>query len=124
VLCIPFHGYHVSGAIVFTLASQARAGHPAINVAANRAAIPDKDDGGSINSCGVEGLQGETQMNTSIRKFLAEEDGITALEYGILAALVAVILVAVIGKDGTTGLGKVLADLFQTVSDKVSAATT
>jgi pilus assembly protein Flp/PilA len=63
-------------------------------------------------------------MNTSIRKFLAEEDGITALEYGILAALVAVILVAVIGKDGTTGLGKVLADLFQTVSDKVSAATT
>jgi hypothetical protein len=39
----------VSGAIVFTLASQARAGHPAINVAANRAAIPDKDDGGSIN---------------------------------------------------------------------------
>jgi len=33
-------------------------------------------------------------MNTSIRKFLAEEDGITALEYGILAALVAVALAA------------------------------
>ncbi|WP_426701294.1 Flp family type IVb pilin [Rhodanobacter sp. Col0626] len=34
-------------------------------------------------------------MNTSIRKFLREEDGITALEYGILAALVAAALVAV-----------------------------
>lgn len=32
-------------------------------------------------------------MNTSIRKFLAEEDGITALEYGLLAAIVAGIIV-------------------------------
>lgn len=34
-------------------------------------------------------------MNMSIRKFLAEEDGITALEYGLLAALVAAALIAV-----------------------------
>lgn len=34
-------------------------------------------------------------MNMSIRKFLKEEDGITALEYGILAALVAAALIAV-----------------------------
>ena len=32
-------------------------------------------------------------MNTSIRKFLAEEDGVTALEYGILAAIVGGIIV-------------------------------
>ncbi|MGC1547204.1 MAG: Flp family type IVb pilin [Rhodanobacter sp.] len=38
-------------------------------------------------------------MNTSIRKFLAEEDGITALEYGILAAIVAAAIVAVFGTD-------------------------
>lgn len=38
-------------------------------------------------------------MNTSIRKFLAEEDGITALEYGILAAIVAAAIVAVFGSD-------------------------
>ncbi|MBB6241646.1 Flp family type IVb pilin [Rhodanobacter sp. MP1X3] len=31
-------------------------------------------------------------MNASISKFLREEDGITALEYGILAALVATAL--------------------------------
>jgi pilus assembly protein Flp/PilA len=36
-------------------------------------------------------------MNTSIRKFLAEEDGITALEYGILAAIVAAAILAVFG---------------------------
>jgi pilus assembly protein Flp/PilA len=40
-------------------------------------------------------------MNTSIRKFLAEEDGITALEYGILAALVAAILAVVFAPDGS-----------------------
>jgi pilus assembly protein Flp/PilA len=33
-------------------------------------------------------------MKTSIRNFLREEDGITAIEYGILAALVATALVA------------------------------
>lgn len=33
-------------------------------------------------------------MNALISKFLREEDGITALEYGILAALVATALAA------------------------------
>lgn len=28
-------------------------------------------------------------MNASIRKFLKEEDGVTALEYGLLAAVIA-----------------------------------
>lgn len=32
-------------------------------------------------------------MKTSVRDFLREEDGVTALEYGILAALVAAALV-------------------------------
>lgn len=34
-------------------------------------------------------------MNASIRKFLKEEDGVTALEYGLLAAVIAGILIAV-----------------------------
>jgi len=33
-------------------------------------------------------------MIASIRKFLVEEDGITAIEYGILAAVVAAAVVA------------------------------
>ena len=59
-------------------------------------------------------------MNAFIRKFLAEEDGITAMEYGILAALVAVILVAVFGTDETKGLGKILSDLLGNVSKAVN----
>jgi pilus assembly protein Flp/PilA len=35
------------------------------------------------------------QMNASIRNFLIEEDGITALEYGILACIVAALLISV-----------------------------
>ena len=36
-------------------------------------------------------------MKTQIREFLHEEDGITALEYGILAAIVTAAIVAVFG---------------------------
>jgi pilus assembly protein Flp/PilA len=32
-------------------------------------------------------------MNASVRKFLVEEEGVTALEYGIVACLVAAALV-------------------------------
>lgn len=32
-------------------------------------------------------------MNTSIRKFLAEEDGVTALEYALVAAIVAAAII-------------------------------
>jgi Flp pilus assembly pilin Flp len=38
-------------------------------------------------------------MNASIRKFLKEEDGVTALEYGLLAAVIAGILIAVGNKE-------------------------
>lgn len=53
-------------------------------------------------------------MNTSIRKFLAEEDGITALEYGLLAAIVAGLIVAAFQTPLTTFFGKVW--------DKINAA--
>ncbi|HBN53392.1 Flp family type IVb pilin [Stenotrophomonas sp. MYb238] len=36
-------------------------------------------------------------MNAKIRRFFAEEDGVTALEYGLLAAVVAGALVVVAG---------------------------
>lgn len=47
-------------------------------------------------------------MNASIRRFLKEEDGVTALEYGLLAAVVAA---AIIGTFGTS-LGNFFDDLF------------
>lgn len=39
----------------------------------------------------------KAQMKAQIQKFLKEEDGITALEYGILAAIVAGVIVLVFG---------------------------
>jgi pilus assembly protein Flp/PilA len=45
----------------------------------------------------VDRYKEKTVMNASIRTFLKEEDGVTALEYGLLAAMVAGALVAFAG---------------------------
>ncbi|WP_353085745.1 Flp family type IVb pilin [Stenotrophomonas sp.] len=59
-------------------------------------------------------------MNASVRKFLVEEDGVTALEYGLLAAVIAGILVAV-GKDQITDFFKNLFDKLGEVVDDATA---
>ena len=41
-----------------------------------------------------------------IKNFIAEEDGVTAIEYGLIAALIAVAIVGVVSAVGTD-LGKV-----------------
>jgi len=53
-----------------------------------------------------------TAMNASIRKFLKEEDGVTALEYGLLAAVVAAILIGVARDE--------LTDFFTTLFQKLN----
>jgi pilus assembly protein Flp/PilA len=58
-------------------------------------------------------------MNASVRKFLVEEDGVTALEYGLLAAVIAGILVAV-GKNQITDFFE---NLFEKLGEVVDAAT-
>ena len=50
-------------------------------------------------------------MNVSIRSFLVEEDGVTALEYGLLAAVIAGVLVLA-GRQGLT-------EMFTTLFDKL-----
>lgn len=50
-------------------------------------------------------------MNVSIRSFLVEEDGVTALEYGLLAAVIAGVLV-VAGREG-------LSEMFSTLFTKL-----
>lgn len=58
-------------------------------------------------------------MNASVRKFLVEEDGVTALEYGLLAAVIAGILVAV----GKTQIEGFFENLFEKLGEVVDAAT-
>jgi len=57
-------------------------------------------------------------MNASISKFLREEDGITALEYGILAALVATAL----GAAFYPALKTLYGSLFTSMTTAVTAA--
>jgi pilus assembly protein Flp/PilA len=54
----------------------------------------------------------------AIRNFIQEEDGVTAIEYGLIAALVAVAIIA-----GATLLGTSLNDLLQRIGDCIAAPT-
>ena len=47
-------------------------------------------------------------------KFFQEEEGATAIEYGLIASLIAVVLIAVIGLVGTN-----LQATFQSVADHI-----
>lgn len=53
----------------------------------------------------------------AIKKFLKEEDGAAAVEYGLLVALIAAVIVAVVGLLGTEIKGA-----FQTVCDKIKGS--
>lgn len=53
-----------------------------------------------------------------LSRFAADESGATAIEYGLIAALIAVGIIA-----AATTLGSSLSDLFNRVSTKLNAAT-
>jgi pilus assembly protein Flp/PilA len=53
-----------------------------------------------------------------IRRFLADESGATAIEYGLIAALIAVGIIA-----AATSLGGSLKSLFTRISGKLNTAT-
>jgi len=53
-----------------------------------------------------------------IAKFFSDESGATAIEYGLIAALVAVVIIT-----GLTALGTSLNSKFNTVSTTVNAAS-
>jgi pilus assembly protein Flp/PilA len=52
-----------------------------------------------------------------IRDFLKNEEGVTAIEYGLIAALIAVAIIAAV-----TALGGNLGTLFQTVATAITTA--
>lgn len=56
-------------------------------------------------------------MKEQIVRFLKDEDGATAIEYGLIAGLIAIAIIAAL-----TALGTDLSDLFGRISEKVTAA--
>jgi pilus assembly protein Flp/PilA len=52
----------------------------------------------------------------AIRNFIQDEDGVTAIEYGLIAALVAVAIIV-----GATALGTSLNDIFQRIANCIAA---
>ena len=57
------------------------------------------------------------EQNIMIKAFLQDESGATAIEYGLIAGLVAVAIIAAL-----TALGSSLSDLFSSVADTVEGA--
>lgn len=54
---------------------------------------------------------------TAIRKFLRDESGATAIEYGLIAALISIVVIT-----GALAVGGSLGDLYTTISTKVTGA--
>lgn len=53
-------------------------------------------------------------MSNFISKFVKDEDGATMVEYGLMVALIAVVLITVV-----TLLGNTLSGMFQQVNDAI-----
>lgn len=56
-------------------------------------------------------------MKDSILRFIRDEQGATAVEYGIIAGLMAVVLIAIFGDTGSFGKG--LKDAFTAIAGKL-----
>jgi len=56
-------------------------------------------------------------MSKFVTRFLKDESGATAIEYGLIVALIAVVIATIV-----TTLGTNLTATFQKASDKVAAA--
>ncbi|MEO6920002.1 MAG: Flp family type IVb pilin [Collimonas sp.] len=55
-------------------------------------------------------------MNVKLMKFLRDEDGVTAIEYGLIAGLVAVVIIG-----GVTLLGTKLQTIFAYIAAQIPA---
>jgi pilus assembly protein Flp/PilA len=56
---------------------------------------------------------------SAVKTFVADEDGVTALEYGLLAALIGVVISV-----GAKFLGSTISDKFTSIGNSLSAAGT
>ncbi len=65
-------------------------------------------------------LKGEIMLS-SIKRFLHDEEGATAIEYGIIAGLISIAIVGVLS--GSDGLGTKLSNVFNTIKNQLAAIT-
>ncbi len=56
-------------------------------------------------------------MKTLLHRLLADEDGVTAIEYGVIAGLIIVVLVVTL-----TGLGQKLRSMYQSITSTLPGA--
>jgi pilus assembly protein Flp/PilA len=61
---------------------------------------------------------GAKHMKNLFARFIKDDSGATAIEYGLIAALIAVAIIA-----AATALGGKLGDLFNSISGKLTTAT-
>ena len=54
---------------------------------------------------------------TSLKRFVREEEGVTAIEYGLIAALIAIVIIAAV-----TAVGGSLVNVFQNIADTLTGA--
>ncbi|MYL82438.1 Flp family type IVb pilin [Desulfovibrio aerotolerans] len=57
-------------------------------------------------------------MLTTIAAFIRDEEGATAVEYGLMAALIAAVIIAAV-----TSIGSNLKDVFDNVASKLTVAS-
>lgn len=58
----------------------------------------------------------KTQFFASVKRFIRDEEGATAVEYGLLAALIAVVIVVAV-----TAVGKGVCTTFKTIATKLGS---
>lgn len=58
-------------------------------------------------------------MKNFMGRFVKSEDGVTALEYGLIAGLIAIMIIG-----GATKIGTNLQSVFTTIGDQMSTAST
>lgn len=70
-----------------------------------------------VNRFVFQSLQELTTMN-AIKKFIRDEEGVTAIEYGLLAAFVALAIIT-----AATNLGTEISALFGKITTKLKSVT-
>ena len=60
----------------------------------------------------------ETEMKNLFKRFTKNEKGATAIEYGLIAALIAVVIIG-----GLTTMGQKTSDQFNTIGNTIGSTT-